>query len=174
MIVSSGQENLNWVICKQFGRRVQVSQLAKVPLPVDYVGPPFTEENWPNQNPFMATFGEMTAGSCTTSAGAVLTFSRAPAGIALHYVAKMHTSSGFLGIDLGSGDVWHVTWHFLNSSGTEILSSPQIDLPHGDRMRPQYGDYNIDYNFVIPVTPVKINKMMNDIFNGRTVTNNSC
>lgn len=92
---------------------------------------------------------EQTAGDCHTLPGAQLQLSFASGGgFDLHYTAQMKTDkSGPLpGTCVGSGDKWHVTWHFQNNAGQDVLVTPQADLPVGASMCPQFGNYNVDYH----------------------------
>jgi len=113
------------------------------------------------------TFPESKVGDCTTLSGARLELTSSQNGYALHYIAQMHTSFSVW------GDVWHVSWRFLDSSHNEILRSQQADLPEGTRMHPQFGNSNIDYHGTIePEAPARVQQVLHSI--AGVISDNQC
>jgi hypothetical protein len=111
---------------------------------------------------------DIQVGDCHTLPGARLELSPAPNGYTLHYVAQMRTDKSVF------GDVWQVTWHFMDSAGNVILTSPQIDLPdNGARMHPQFGVNNIDHtSWIGPDTEPHISQVIDAIQSVKS--DNSC
>jgi hypothetical protein len=144
-------------VCNDAPSQLAPTSLASVPP----APPPIADFTW-NQ--------EQTAGDCHTLPGAHLQLSPAPAGIDLHYTAQMKTvkSGPFAGTCVGNGDKWHVTWHFQNSGGQDILVSPQADLPPGATMCPQFGNYGVDYHVAIPGAPQILQQI------DQVLPNNAC
>jgi hypothetical protein len=122
------------------------------------------------------TFDELKAGDCTTRKGATLTLTPAVNGnIDLHYVARMYTSGGMFGFlsDIGSGDVWHVTWEFYDGSHQLLIRTNRFDLPDGGHMRPgDTQDSAIDFhrNLKGGVARDSLDKLIG----GSVIANNEC
>lgn len=101
---------------------------------------------------------EWKVGDCHILSGDRLELTATPNGYTLHYVAQMKTDFTVF------GDIFHITWRFLDATGNAILVSPEVDLPQNTSMRQQYGNYNVDYTTTIgPDSQPNIGKILQSI-----------
>jgi hypothetical protein len=99
------------------------------------------------------------AGDCTTLKGAQLelTVNDKNDGYNVHYTAQMKTKFSVM------GDVWHISWQYIDAAGKPVLSTNTYDLPPGSRMHPQFGIYDVDFRFTIPDSPALIQQHLKSI-----------